>query len=1030
MAKHNTRDANDLLQNLDPSVQDKVLQDDVNKAQKVRETFLSYRAQLVASLKILDKHSDQNDETAKQMAQEVQGLLMVLDKLEKRKRVTADTLLDFMSQMRSIGGKLNATADDKNNKSALAEELRRQKQESLEDDKKQDERFASLAEKIGQPLDKFIKGNAELIGTGGGSALKVAMAAWLGPAAPLVKLVDDLIDIDGKVAKAYNGTVDLAKKTLKATVGAPSKLIKAGGEWAATTLNWMKSRARDEDNGDQRQNKRLAAFMREQINNLKDMRKKLGRLGGGVAAAIGSVLSGLIGIISKSIGGLGSILKKVLGGLMGGAAARAAGGAVIDRMRKGAGKIFRKGGQKVGDAARSTKSFMSKALANGKNAIKVGGKALGAAGGAYGMYDGYNTIRDNKDKGFFESGEGGVLDSRAGGYGSSIAGGAAVGATIGSVVPVVGTVVGGIVGGAVGGLSALVADNQDAITAALSSATDKAKDFGQKIMDKAKEGMTNLGASVAGIKGSLLSTGETLNKWSGSVGDWLKTTVSSITDSVASAVSNGISAASELISSSIGKISDVVGGIVSKVGDVVSGAFTKMGDWLSDAGLGKAVDWGREKAKAVADTYQDTKKAATEAVTGAWAKVSGWFDEAKTSLSGAASEATTKATAVALNVATSAKNAVQAGTGVNLASVLPDSARKAIVQAKAGANYESVKGEIAGASKATGVGAGTLARFAQIESGFNPNAKAGTSSAGGLYQFIDSTWQEQLKKHGAKYGLDANTSKFDPRANALLGAEYIKSNKETLAKVTGGEVNDTQLYLAHFLGAGGASQFFKAMQQNPDAPAAATMTAAAKANPSIFYDGSKARSFKEVYGLMARKVAKTDDIAARADADAGQANGSMIAKNDPTVAPGSAAAPTATAQPVPASIGGSTATPLTSNTNGSVVGGSPAGASTTVAGQAIPSVTTAAVPMRTTLPLPGAPTSEPVVGKAQVVASNDVHYIPKSTVPPTVNAEGADSKAGSSGPTGTGGMKSSLSQIPFTPDDQNLLAFNIVGIIG
>lgn len=989
---NNTRDANDLLNGLRPDQQDKALRDDIVKAKKVRETFLSYRKQLATSLKILDKHSDLNDQKAKEMADEVQALLVTLDKLEKRKKVGSDSLLDFITQMRGVGSKLSATANDKENKSALAEELRRQRQETLDDDKKQDSRFAKLADSIGQPLDKFIKTNASAIGTGGGSALKVAMAAWLGPAAPLVKLVDDLIDIDSKVAKAYTTTVETGKKMLKATLSAPSKLIKSGGDWAKSTLDYFKNRARDEDANNNRRDKRENSLLREQINNLKDMKKKLGRLGGGLGSTLATIVASLGGLLSKAIHGLGGILARSMAGLLATPAGKAIAGA-FDKLKQGAKRVFSRGGQGPARAGANAGSFASKAMNFGKGALKVGGKALGAAGGAYGMVDGYSTIRDNKDKGFFEGG----MNSRAGGYGSSIMGGAAVGATIGSIIPVVGTAVGGAVGAAVGGLSALIADNQDAIVGALTKGWDKAKDFGSKMIDGAKDAVVKYGPMLAAgpfgfalgaVKNALGVNADSMKKWTDSVGGWLSDTASTV---------------SKAVSSGIDKMGDVVSGVMTKVSDTVSGAFSKLGDWLSGLGLGKAIDWAKEKADlvtgAVGGAYDSTKKAATDAVKSAWQTVGGWYDSAKESVTGAASTAgaavSTAATAVGsaasgayngtkaavLNTASSANNAIASATGVNPASYLPDATRAGLKQAKMDANYNTVKGDIQGAASQTGVNAGTLARFASIESGFNSGAKAKSSSAGGLYQFIDKTWAGMLKEHGAKYGLGANTSKYDPRANALMGAEYIKQNKASLSKSLGtDDINDTQLYMAHFLGAGGASQFFKAMQKNPDSPAAATMSAAAASNPSIFYEGGKggrARSFREVYAVMANKVAKTDDIAAKANADAGTT-------------------------------------------------GTAAMASTTATGTAQSGASEAAAPTATGVTQP-----TPTATSADTAATNDVHYIPKSTIPPTVDA-GTPTQGGqaSSGPSGTGGMKSSIAQVPFMPEDTNLLALNITGIIG
>jgi soluble lytic murein transglycosylase-like protein len=63
-----------------------------------------------------------------------------------------------------------------------------------------------------------------------------------------------------------------------------------------------------------------------------------------------------------------------------------------------------------------------------------------------------------------------------------------------------------------------------------------------------------------------------------------------------------------------------------------------------------------------------------------------------------------------------------------------------------------VESAIQRASSATGVDFTFLMGAAKRESGFNPAAKARTSSASGLFQFVDQTWLSTLKKHGSKYG--------------------------------------------------------------------------------------------------------------------------------------------------------------------------------------------------------------------------------------------------------------------------------------
>ena len=164
--------------------------------------------------------------------------------------------------------------------------------------------------------------------------------------------------------------------------------------------------------------------------------------------------------------------------------------------------------------------------------------------------------------------------------------------------------------------------------------------------------------------------------------------------------------------------------------------------------------------------------------------------------------------------------------------------------------WKAMEKTIMEASKLTGVDPKQLATIAAIESGFDPNAKAKTSSATGLNQFTKATWKDMMNKHGAKYGIDPNTPPTDPRANAILGAMYAKENKKALSSVKD-DVNNTDLYMAHFLGAGGAKQFFK-MGDN-DIPAH-VMQQAAAANSSIFMKNGVPRTKKEIYDLMNGKV--------------------------------------------------------------------------------------------------------------------------------------------------------------------------------
>lgn len=171
---------------------------------------------------------------------------------------------------------------------------------------------------------------------------------------------------------------------------------------------------------------------------------------------------------------------------------------------------------------------------------------------------------------------------------------------------------------------------------------------------------------------------------------------------------------------------------------------------------------------------------------------------------------------------------------------------------KNGKGLEAVRATIEGAAKVTGVDPKLMLGMAGIESNFDPNAKATGSSASGLYQFTASTWDDMLSKKGSKYGLDMNTSPLNAKASALMGGEYIKTNMKTISSSKPNPTS-TDLYMAHFLGGSGANKLFAAP---PDTKGADLMPKAAKANPSIFYNGESSRSTGEIYSLMDNKVNK------------------------------------------------------------------------------------------------------------------------------------------------------------------------------
>lgn len=188
-----------------------------------------------------------------------------------------------------------------------------------------------------------------------------------------------------------------------------------------------------------------------------------------------------------------------------------------------------------------------------------------------------------------------------------------------------------------------------------------------------------------------------------------------------------------------------------------------------------------------------------------------------------------------------------------------------------------VRAAIARASAATGVDFNYLLAQAKIESALDPSARAGTSSAAGLYQFTAGTWLETLDRHAARHGIawaddaisrsggraevddptmraQVMSLRFDPNASALMAAELARDNADELRGTLGREPDATELYMAHFLGSGGARTFLSALQTDPGQSAAALLPQAAGANRNIFYDDGRSRSVSEVMELMRGKV--------------------------------------------------------------------------------------------------------------------------------------------------------------------------------
>lgn len=201
--------------------------------------------------------------------------------------------------------------------------------------------------------------------------------------------------------------------------------------------------------------------------------------------------------------------------------------------------------------------------------------------------------------------------------------------------------------------------------------------------------------------------------------------------------------------------------------------------------------------------------------------------------------------------------------------------------------HQAVMSALARASERTGADFNYLLRTAERESSLNPLAKSKSSSATGLFQFIEQTWLRTVKEHGAKHGLAREAAliqktasgelttasaadreailalRGDPAIASLMAGELTNDSRAHLERRLGRTVSSGELYLAHFLGADGAARFLTAEKLAPNGHAAQAFPKAAAANRSIFYDETgKARTFSEVSArLTSRHEAAGSPIA-------------------------------------------------------------------------------------------------------------------------------------------------------------------------
>jgi hypothetical protein len=185
------------------------------------------------------------------------------------------------------------------------------------------------------------------------------------------------------------------------------------------------------------------------------------------------------------------------------------------------------------------------------------------------------------------------------------------------------------------------------------------------------------------------------------------------------------------------------------------------------------------------------------------------------------------------------------------------------------------------AADATGVDGAYMMALADKESSFLVDNKASTSSAEGLFQFVEKTWLEVIREFGAKHGMAFAAASVEivdgqptieseairewvlglrrnPYLSALMAAEMLKRDKAKTERRIGRDLNRSELYLMHFLGAQSAGKLIELVSGKPKQSAPRVFPKAAKANKALFFAREKRKTrhltVAEVYNKIDRMI--------------------------------------------------------------------------------------------------------------------------------------------------------------------------------
>ncbi|CAJ0865419.1 hypothetical protein AMST5_01764 [freshwater sediment metagenome] len=201
--------------------------------------------------------------------------------------------------------------------------------------------------------------------------------------------------------------------------------------------------------------------------------------------------------------------------------------------------------------------------------------------------------------------------------------------------------------------------------------------------------------------------------------------------------------------------------------------------------------------------------------------------------------------------------------------------------------HQSIVERVVEAANKTEMDPALLMAIADKESNFHTSAKARTSSATGLFQFVEKTWMRALANFGHRYGRAEEAKaaeegtgrqrakilnlRNDPYLSAALAAEMLKKDSAKIADTIGRPLTPGETYLIHFLGPDDTERFMKAVVESPNMSAAALLPKPARANKPIFYEQQgrrlKDRTVAEVHdafeAMMDKRTSRYGDVASK-----------------------------------------------------------------------------------------------------------------------------------------------------------------------